>query len=305
MNPLKGIGLKLGSVVLFTIMAAMLKATAVEVPAGEQVFFRSFFALPVILIWLAARGELSTGLRVQSWVSHALRGIVGTLAMGASFWGLGLLPLPESTALGYTMALLTVVFAAMFLNERVGPYRASMVAVGFLGVLIVLYPRLDAVRDGVSLTETLGAVLTLVGAVFAALAQIFIRKMVAEERTSAIVFWFSVTSTVMSLITIPFGWTVPSPVTAAMLVGCGIIGGVAQIMLTSAYRHADASLVAPFDYASMVMALALGWFVFGETASPSMLIGAAVIIAAGVGIIWRERRLGLERAKARRAQTPR
>ena len=135
------------------------------------------------------------------------------------------------------------------------------------------------------------------------MAMIFVRKLAQEERTSAIVFWFSVTSTVLGLLTLPFGWVMPDAGTLAMLVAIGLLGGVAQILLTSAYRHADASLVAPFDYASMLMALAIGWFVFGEGASARMLLGAAVIIAAGVAIIWRERQLGISRA--RRAATPR
>lgn len=303
MNPLKGVLLKLGSVFLFTLMAAILKATAVSVPAGEQVFFRSLFAIPVILGWLAWRGELATGLHTRDPMSHAYRGIVGSIAMGTSFAGLGLLPFPEATALGYAMPLLTVIFAAMFLGETVRAFRLGMVAVGLAGVLIVLSPRLSAAADGVSLAETLGAVLTLIGAAFGALAQIFISRMVRTEATTAVVFWFSVTATVLSLVTLPFGWVLPDPGTAALLVGCGVLGGAAQIMLTSSYRYADASLVAPFDYASMLMALAIGWFVFGEGASPRMLAGAAVIIAAGVAIILRERRLGIERA--RRAATPR
>ena len=303
MNPLRGVLLKLGSVFLFTLMAAILKATAVSVPAGEQVFFRSLFAIPVILAWLAWRGELTTGLRTRDPMSHAYRGIVGSIAMGTSFAGLGLLPFPEATALGYAMPLLTVIFAAMFLGETVRAFRLGMVAVGLAGVLIVLSPRLSAAADGVSLAETLGAVLTLIGAAFGALAQIFISRMVRTEATTAVVFWFSVTATMLSLVTLPFGWVLPDARTAALLIGCGVLGGAAQIMLTSSYRFADASLVAPFDYASMLMALAIGWFVFGEGASPRMLAGAAVIIAAGVAIILRERRLGIERA--RRAATPR
>lgn len=301
-NPVTGILLKLGSVFVFTVMGAVLKATAAVVPAGEQVFFRSLFAIPVILGWLALRGELRSGLRAADPMSHAWRGIVGTIAMGTSFAGLGLLPFPEATALGYAMPLLTVIFAAMFLNERVGAFRLGMVALGLAGVLIVLSPRLGGAA--VTVAQTLGAMLTLAGATFGALAQIFIRKMVAQERTSAIVFWFSVTSTVLSLATLPFGWVVPDARTAALLVACGLMGGLAQIMLTSAYRFADASVVAPFDYASMLMALAIGWFVFGEGISGVTALGAGVLIAAGVAIIWRERRLGLERARTRKAMTP-
>ncbi|KGJ16072.1 membrane protein [Paracoccus sanguinis] len=302
-SPLTGIALKLGSVMIFTVMGAVLKATAATVPAGEQVFFRSLFAIPVILAWLAWRGELATGLKTRDPMAHAYRGIVGSIAMGTSFAGLGLLPFPEATALGYAMPLLTVIFAGMFLAEPVRGFRLSMVAIGLVGVLIVLSPRLSVGAGSVTMAESLGAMLTLTGAAFGALAQIFISKMVATERTAAVVFWFSVTATVLSLVTLPFGWVVPDARTAALLVSCGIMGGAAQIMLTSAYRYADASLVAPFDYASMLMALAIGWFVFGEGASARMLLGAAVIIAAGVAIIWRERRLGISRA--RRAGTPR
>lgn len=303
MSPLTGIALKLGSVMIFTVMGAVLKATAAIVPAGEQVFFRSLFAIPVILAWLAWRGELATGLKTRDPMAHAYRGIVGSIAMGTSFAGLGLLPFPEATALGYAMPLLTVIFAGMFLAEPVRGFRLSMVAIGLVGVLIVLSPRLSVGAGSVTMAESLGAMLTLTGAAFGALAQIFISKMVATERTAAVVFWFSVTATVLSLVTLPFGWVVPDARTAALLVSCGIMGGAAQIMLTSAYRYADASLVAPFDYASMLMALAIGWFVFGEGASARMLLGAAVIIAAGVAIIWRERQLGISRA--RRAGTPR
>lgn len=303
MSPITGILLKLGSVFLFTVMAAILKATAAVVPAGEQMFFRSLFAIPVILAWLWSRGELATGLRTTDPMSHVYRGIVGSLAMGTSFAGLGLLPFPEATALGYAMPLLTVIFAGMFLAEQVRGFRMSMVAIGLVGVLIVLSPRLSMQASSVTIGETLGAILTLTGAAFGALAQIFISRMIQTERTAAVVFWFSVTATVLSLVTLPFGWVVPDLSTLALLVTCGIIGGLAQIMLTSAYRYADASLVAPFDYGSMLMALAIGWFVFGEGASPRMLVGAAVIIAAGVAIIWRERQLGISRA--RRAGTPR
>jgi drug/metabolite transporter (DMT)-like permease len=118
------------------------------------------------------------------------------------------------------------------------------------------------------------------------------------------VFWFSVTATVLSLTTVPFGWVWPTPFEASLLVGAGLLGGVGQILLTSSYREADASLVAPFDYASMLFALLIGYFVFNEVPTLTMLGGATLVIAAGVLIIWRERQLGLERARQRKAMTP-
>lgn len=304
-NPMQGILLKCASVAVFTVMAAMVKATSeiASVPPGQQVFFRSLFAIPVILVWLTFRGELSVGLRTVRPMGHFYRGIVGTVAMLLNFWALSLLSFPEATAIGYAAPLLVVIFAAMFLSEEVGPFRLSMVALGLGGVLIVLSPQLR-VGAGPDPWRMLGAVVALGAAVGAALAQIFVRKLVQDERTSAIVFWFSFTSTVLGLGTLPFGWIMPDLRTALLLVGTGVLGGVAQIFLTSAYRHADASLVAPFEYVSMLLAIAIGWYVFGEAPGGVVLIGAVLVICAGIAIIWRERQLGLERNRQRKAMTP-
>ena len=146
--------------------------------------------------------------------------------------------------------------------------------------------------------------LVLGGAVFAALAQVFVRKLVQTEKTAAIVFWFSLTGSGLSLLTLPFGWVIPSPQHLITLIGAGLLGGVGQIFLTSSYREADASLVAPFDYASMIFALGIGYFVFAEVPTTTMLGGAALVIFAGIVIIWRERKLGLERALQRKSMTP-
>ena len=305
MRPLRGIALKLGSVLVFIVMSAMIKTTAAHVPAGQAVFFRSAFAIPVIVVWLALRGDLRTGFTAKNPIGHVWRGLMGTLAMGLGFAGLGYLPLPEVTAIGYAAPLLVVVFAAMFLGEEVRLFRLASVALGLTGVLIVLSPRLTILTGELTgHREAFGAMLVLGGAVFAALAQVFVRKLVVSENTSAIVFWFSLTATVLSLATLPFGWVIPTGVEAATLVAAGLMGGVGQILLTSSYREADASLVAPFDYASMLFALLIGYFVFAEVPSWTMLFGAALVIAAGILIIWRERRLGLERARGRKAMTP-
>jgi drug/metabolite transporter (DMT)-like permease len=304
MRPLRGIAFKLGSVLVFIVMAALIKATAQHVPAGQAVFFRSFFAIPVIVVWLIWRRELATGLKAVAPMGHVWRGVVGTLAMGLGFAGLGYLPLPEVTAIGYAAPLLTVIFAAMFLGEEVRLFRISAVVLGMIGVLIVLAPLLSISPDAAGTAEALGATLVLGGAVFAALAQVFVRKLVNTEKTAAIVFYFSLTATVLSLVTLPFGWVWPTPTESALLVTAGLLGGLGQILLTSSYREADASLVAPFDYASMLFALAIGYFIFAEVPTWTMLGGAALIVVAGILIIWREHQLGLERARQRKAMTP-
>jgi len=304
MRPMRGIALKLASVVVFILMASTIKATAQHVPAGQAVFFRSFFAIPVIVLWLVWRRELATGLKAAAPLGHVWRGIIGTVSMGLGFAGLGYLPLPEVTAIGYAAPLLTVIFAAMFLGEEVRLFRISCVALGMIGVMIVLFPRLSIDPETANLAQTFGAMLVLGSAVFAAMAQVFVRKLVNTEKTAAIVFYFSLTASLMSLVTLPFGWVWPSPTETALLISAGLLGGVGQILLTSSYREADASLVAPFDYASMIFALAIGYLVFSEVPTWTMLGGAALIVIAGILIIWREHKLGLERARQRKAMTP-
>jgi len=305
MNPTRAILLKLLSVLAFVMMQVLIKATAGRVPAGEVVFFRSFFAFPIIIAWLAWSHELKVGLKTDHPMGHFWRGLIGTAAMGLGFAGLQFLPLPEVTALGYAAPILTVIFAAMFLGEQVRIFRLSAVALGMVGVLIILAPRLTAFSEGhMAATQAFGAVIVVMGAVFASLAQIFIRKLVASERAATVVFYFTLSSTLLSFLTIPFGWTLPSAGDAALLIAAGLFGGMGQGLLTSAYRYGHASLVAPFEYASMLLSIILGYVIFQEIPTSATLGGAALIVAAGIIIIWRERQLGLNRDKTRKVMTP-
>ena len=305
MNPLRGIGLKVCSVMIFTLMAICIKASAPHVPSGQAVFFRSLFAIPVILLWLVRERKLRTGLRTNHPIGHFWRGLVGTSAMGLGFTALGLLPLPKATALGYAAPLLTVIFAAMFLGEQVRVFRLSAVCDrAGRGADRAPARSRDAGAGDASALQALGAMAALGGAVFAALAQVFVRKLIHTEPTAAIVFYFSVTASLLSLITLPFGWVIPTGREAALLVGAGLLGGVGQMLLTESYRHAETGVIAPFEYVSMLLALVLGYLVFAEVPTPSMLVGAALIVAAGLFIIWRERRLGIQRAGARKVMTP-
>ena len=305
MSSVRGILYKLISVAMFIIMSSLIKATSADIPPGEAVFFRSFFALPVIFIWLWLWGDLRSGLRVISPMGHFWRGFAGTAAMGLFFTGLGLLPLPEVTAISYAAPLLTVVFAAMFLGETVRAFRLAAVAIGLVGVIIILSPRLTVMSGPEAEVATaLGAILVLTGAVFSALAQVYLRKLAPTEEISAIVFYFTITSTFLSLLPLPFGWVVPTPSQAVLLILAGLLGGLGQIFLTSSYRFAEASVVAPFDYASILGALIIGYFIFDEVPGTTMMLGVSLVICAGILIIWRERQLGLQRGHASRGMTP-
>lgn len=300
MRPLRGILMKLASVLVFIAMASLIKSVSDTMPAGQSVFFRSFFAIPVILVWLWLRGDLHKGVKTSRPGSHFLRALTGTASMGLQFAALGLLPLPEVTAIIFAAPLLVVILAVLILRESVGIWRVSAVALGLVGVLIVLSPRLSvgAATDDL---QRLGAALALGGAICMAFAQISIRRLSRLEPTATIVFWFSVNATLLSLLTIPFGWVMPTVAQFATLVGAGILGGIAQILLTSSYREADAAVIAPLEYVSIIFALLIGWFFFDELPTLTMLIGAGLVMAAGIMVIWREHVLGKDRSRARKA----
>lgn len=304
-NPLRGIFLKVSSVVVFVLMFACIKGAG-EVASGQAVFFRSLFAIPPIVAVLALRGELAGAFRTTRPVGHVLRGTVGVISMALGFFALTRLPLPEAITLQYAQPLLVVVFSAIFLGETVRVFRWSAVAVGFVGVLIISWPKLTLFSQMAPMEagQALGAAAALLAAAFSAAAMLFVRRLVQSERTPTIVLWFSMTATVLSLLTIPFGWPSLDTRQALLLVSAGFCGGLGQIMMTESYRHAPMSTIAPFEYTSILFGAAIGYLLFGDLPTAHTVVGGAIVVAAGLFIIWREQRLGLERRAARKVSPP-
>ncbi|RWB30129.1 DMT family transporter [Mesorhizobium sp.] len=297
--------LKIVSVAVFVGMSSCIKAAG-TLPAGQIVFFRSFFAIFPIVVFLAFQGKLGTAFSTKRPLNHIARGVVGVCAMGLGFFALTRLPLPEAITLNYAQPLLVVVFSSIFLGEAIRVYRWSAVAVGLLGVLVISWPELTLLGSGAALgdQEVLGVIAALVAAAFSAVAMLLVRNLVQSEPTATIVLWFSVTASILALLSLPFGWQALTPVQAGLLIAAGFCGGVAQILMTAAYRHAEASVVAPFEYTSMLLGIVVGYLVFGDIPTVHMLIGGLIVVAAGIFIIWRERQLGLERARTRQAAPP-
>ena len=302
-NTLRGIALKVLSVAVFVAMSSLIKAAG-QLPAGQIVFFRSFFAIFPILVMLTWQHELRTALRTAHPLGHIARGAVGVLSMGLTFFALTRLPLPEAIMLNYAQPLLVVVFSALFLGETVRAYRWTAVLIGLFGVVVISWPSLSLFGEGASADETAGVIAALLAATASAVAMLLVRKLVHTERTPTIVMWFSLTATAASLLTIPFGWSPLGTAQAVLLVLAGICGGVAQILMTEAYRHAEASTVAPFEYTSMILGIAVGFLAFGDVPTAYTIVGGLIVVGAGIFIIMRERRLGLERGKARKVVPP-
>lgn len=289
------------SVTIFVAMSSLIKAAG-PLPAGQIVFFRSFFAIFPILIFLFYKHELRTAFATKRPIGHILRGVVGVCSMGFTFFALTRLPLPDAITLNYAQPLLVVVFSSLFLGEAIRFYRWSAVAVGLVGVVIISWPELTLLSSGSAMgdEEVLGVMAALTGAAGSAVAALLVRNLVHSERTATIVLWFSMMASALALFTLPFGWEKMSSTQALLLIAAGFCGGLAQILMTAAYRHAEVSVVAPFEYTSMILAIVVGYVVFGDVPTAYMLIGGLIVVAAGIFIIFRERQLGQEHARARK-----
>jgi drug/metabolite transporter (DMT)-like permease len=304
---LLGILLKIAATFVFAAMSAIIKTVSVRFPVGEIVLFRSVFAMATLVLWLARRGEFPRALRTRRKLGHVGRSIAGSGGMFGSFIALSLLPLADATAFTFVSPLLIVPMAAMALGETVRPYRWAAVGVGFAGVLVMLS---DDLGHGAGATAAAGyaagAAVALCGAACTAVAMIQTRRLARSEATGAIVFYFTTVTAAISAILLllaafwPSGapgadflagqtFVAPGALEFCLLASIGLLGGAGQILMTHSYRFADASIVAAFDYVSMIWAATFGYAFFAETPSAAVLAGAAIVTAAGVFVLWRER----------------
>jgi drug/metabolite transporter (DMT)-like permease len=304
-EPLTGIALKVASVCVFVVMAACVKL-APDAGTGQIVFYRSFFAIFPIVTYLSVTRRLRGAFHTNNFRGHLERGLLGVSAMGAGFFALTRLPLPDAIALGYAMPLLVVLFSALFLHETVRLYRWSAVVIGLVGVLVISWPKLTVLnsQQGLTAGEAQGVLAALVAASIAACVMLLVRKLVQHERTATIVLYFSMISAVAGALTLPLGWPSLGWSQAAWLVLAGFTGGLGQILLTESYRYADPQVVAPFEYVSIIFGTIIGFTVFGDIPTQHTAIGSLIVIGAGIFIIWREHRLGLNRRGARKVMTP-
>lgn len=301
-RPLLGIGLKIAATFVFMMMAAIGRQLGDTYPVGQIVFFRSLFAfLPIAaLMWIAGRG-LST-LATQKPLSHLRRAFTGVCAMFTYFGSLTYLPLADVTAISFASPLIVVALAAVVLGEAVRLYRWSAVGVGFVGVVIMISPHLTSIGAagvGAAGASTIGLALAVANAVLVACTMIFIRMMSSTESALAIAFYFQLAATIASLATLPFAWVTPGTGDLALLVLLGVLGGLGQLLMTNGYRFAQASTLASFDYVAMLWAILFGWLFFAELPVPAVYAGAAIVMASGIFIAWRERALGIERDRER------
>lgn len=295
MNARLGVLLKIVAALCATLMLACVKGLNGAIPTGEVIFFRSFIALFPLLIWLKMQGNVLENLKTRNLFGHFIRGFSGTGGMYFNYLALVYISLADATALSYAAPLFTVIMAAMLLKERVRISRWIAVVVGLSGILIMLSSSLNAsgalFSQGASnATASLGVAFALIAALCSATSNVQIRFLNGIEKPGAIVFYFSVMTTLIGLATALFGWSKPSALQLLLLVGCGLFGGLAQILVTLSLRYADASLLAPFDYTTLVWSMLIGYLFLNSLPGSTTLLGASIVALAGIFAVWRENR---------------
>ncbi len=257
---------------------------------GEIVFFRAFFALIPLFVYLALRGRTREAFEINSLSAHGRRTMAGLLGMFFGFAALAHLPLADATAVSYVAPLLVVPLSALFLNEPIKGHRLLGTGIGFVGVMILLSPHMTFGNGPAS--PLIGALFGLTGAVLSAIAMVQVKQITGRENPSSIVFVFMTATAAAALLTVPFGWVMPLWHEALGMVLMGVLGGVGQILVTNAYRYAPASSLAPFDYLTMVWAVVIGFVLFGDWPEPVVFTGMGLVLLAGLYVLVREGRRG-------------
>jgi drug/metabolite transporter (DMT)-like permease len=278
-----GIGLRLGAMAMISIMFVFVKlASQNGVHVAESIFWRQLAGLPTVAIWLWWNNDLAS-IKTARPGAHALRMTLGLSGMLLNFLGMTLLPLAHATTIGFATPIFATLLAATLLREPTGLYRWGAVLIGFVGVLIATRPSGEVILSG--------SLIALGGAIMTAAVTIQLRRMSRTETTGAIVFWFSLNSLVpLSIAMMFFGGNHPA-MAWCYIAGLSLSGAAAQILLTSALRHAPIGVVLTMDYSSLIWATLLGFFVFGDIPGKSIWIAAPIIISAGLLITWREQYL--------------
>jgi drug/metabolite transporter (DMT)-like permease len=296
-RPIAGVGLRLLTALLLAVMFALVKLASTRgVNLVESLFYRQC-GTALCATGMVAAGPGFASLRTRRVGAHVGRMALGLSAMALNFAAMILLPLAEATAIGFSVPIFSTVLAAIVLAEPTGRWRWGAVAAGFLGVLLIVQP-------GTGQVPLLGASVALIAALMTASVTIAIRRLGATERATTTVFWFAVSSLVpLAVMMLWFGGA-HDPVTWAILGGLALAGGLAQLTLTGALRLAPVALVMPMDYTSLIWAVLLGMWIFGDLPTPWIWIGAPIIIASGLVIVWREHRLARRAALSAATAAP-
>ena len=287
----RGLLFLLAAVLGFGLIDATAKYLTGTLPAPQVVWARfSFHLLVALIFWLLGRGAAKPEMRrLPQQIACSL------FLFGASFLfysALSHLPLAETTAVYYVSPVILTALSALLLREHVGPRRWIAVGAGFIGVLII-------VRPGGAVFHW--AALLAVGAAFCfPLYQITVRSISREVSPASAMFFAPLVGALVMSVVVPFGWVVPGAGEWALMIAIGILGYFSQFLLFRALQHVPASVTAPYGYLDVVLAAIFGYALFGAFPDGLTILGIGIVVAAGLYIFYRERRLNAGRVSPER-----
>ncbi|RZF29279.1 DMT family transporter [Paraburkholderia sp. UYCP14C] len=280
--PLRSVALILVSMFCFALVDALAKSLALAYPANEVTFFRMLFGLfPAVAMCLRGK-PLATRLRHLDVRGQTLRALTLLGASGLFFAGLPYMPLSEAVAIVYSETLLVIVLAPLLLHEALKPRDALAAAVGFAGMLLVVRP------DG-SHSSWLGPALLIASAMCGALSIIQIKRIKASDDSSTTVLYFTLVGTVVMGASLIFAWRTPSFDALAIMALLGALATAGQLLMTMAFRDAEAGALAPYNYTSIVWAALFGYLVWGETIGGVSMLGIALIVGSSIAVAMRRK----------------
>ncbi|WBU55957.1 DMT family transporter [Paracoccus sediminicola] len=277
-NQNDGIWLRLAAAFLITAMSALVREASDQATLGQIIFWRSALAMLPICIYMALRGDFPGAFRTRRPGAHFLRGVIGAVAMGMSFISLTYLPVAHAEALGFLGPVLVLPAAALLLRETISPRLICAVAIGFGGVIAMLWEGMTMPGEG----AMIGIAAGLAFAGLTAIYRVYVKAMTRTESAATISFYFAAFTTVVGLATLPFGWNETDFYTSCVLIGAGILGGLAHIAATEAMARAPVSVLAPFDFTGLVWAVLFDLVLFATLPGAAGWLGIIAITVAGV-----------------------
>ena len=266
------------SICAFSVMDIIVKWSE-HYPLGQVLFFRGFFGI-VFYFFIIPRERLSNFYYTKRAGLHFLRCFSGLIALVAIFIALRSLPLATVVSISFAAPIFTTIFSIFLLSEKVGIYRWLAVIVGFVGILIITEPGITSLN-----IYYIFPIIFCIGLSYVAIT---IRKLSTSEPVWLISLFFSISITLSSLLSIPFGWVMPTIKDFLILAMIGIFGGVANLWLSQSYKYSEVSLVTPLKYLALVFAIIFGYLIWDEVPTIKSLFGAALVIFSTLIIFRRE-----------------
>ena len=266
------------SICAFSLMDIIVK-WSVDYPIGQVLFFRGFFGI-IFYFFVIPKDRLHNFYKTERPGLHVLRCLSGLIALVAIFIALRELPLATVVSISFAAPIFTTIFSIFLLSEKVGIYRWLAVLIGFIGILIITEPGISELN-----IYYIFPIIFCLGLSYVAIT---IRQLSTSEPVWLISFYFSLSITLLSFLTIPYGWVMPDFKDFLILSMIGIFGGVANLWLGQSYKYSEVSLVTPLKYLALLFAIIFGYFIWNEIPTIKTLLGALLVIISTMIIFRRE-----------------